>query len=61
MQPVELTCYPAGSAIESVTPDGKKGLALEKGEVDIWLPRIASMWNLLAPVHLTRRLRPCRT
>lgn len=129
MQPDELTYYPAGSTIESVTPDGKKGLtfstrhailgatlkgmvpnarqdtlhegvndqgmtftvnaftrnseptitmpadkvmsildfgtwalgnfkntnevkqALANGEVDIWLPRIESMWNLLAPVH----------
>ena len=25
--------------------------AIEKSEVTIWLPRIASMWNLLAPVH----------
>ena len=129
MQPDELTYYPVGSTIESVTPDGKKGLtfstkhailgatlkgmvpnarqdtlhegvndqgmtftvnaftrnkehqvtmpadkvmsildfgtwalgnfkntsevkqALENGEVDIWMPHIESMWNLLAPVH----------
>ena len=25
--------------------------ALERGEVDIWLPHIESMWSLLAPVH----------
>lgn len=129
MQPDELTYYPTGTLIESVTPDGKKGLsfktkyaifgatlkgmtpnakqdtlheavndqgmsfttnaftrngqpkitlppdkvlsvldygawvlgnfkttdevkkAIESHEVDVWLPNIASMWNLLAPVH----------
>lgn len=129
MQPDELTYYPAGTLIESVTPDGQKGMsfqtkyaifgatlkgmtpnakqdtiheavndqgmsfttnaftrngqakitlppdkvlsvvdygawvlgnfkttaevkkAIESNEVDVWLPNIASMWNLLAPVH----------
>ena len=129
MQPDELTYYPAGTLIESVTPDGKKGMsfktryaifgatlkgmtpdakqdtlheavndqgmsfttnaftrngqsrismppdkvlsvidygawvlgnfkttdevkkAIANNEVDVWLPNIASMWNLLAPVH----------
>lgn len=129
MQPDELTYFPAGSLIESVTPDGKKGMsfktkyaifgttlkgmtldakqdtlheavndqgmsfttnaftrngqstitmssdkvlsvldygawvlgnfkttdevkrAIDNNDVDVWFPRIASMWNLLAPVH----------
>lgn len=129
MQPDELTYFPAGSLIESVTPDGKKGMsfttryailgatlkgmtpnakqdalheavndqgmtftvnaftrnrqteitlptdkvlslvdfgawargnykttgevekAIENNEINVWLPNIASMWNLLAPVH----------
>ena len=129
MQPDELTYFPAGSLIESVTPDGKKGMtfntkyailgatlkgmtpdakqdalheavndqgmsftvnaftrngqseitlpadkvlslvdfgtwalgnykttdevkkAIESNEINVWLPNIASMWNLLAPVH----------
>lgn len=129
MQPDELTYFPAGSSIESVTPDGGKGMsfktkyaifgatlkgmtpnakqdtlheavndqgmsfttnaftrngqskitmpadkvlsvidfgawalgnfrttdevkkAIENNEVDVWFPNIASMWNLLAPVH----------
>lgn len=129
MQPDELTYFPAGSYIESVTPDGSKGMsfhtkyaifgatlkgmvpnakqdtiheavndqgmslttnaftrnsqteitlpadkvismmdygawvlgnfkttdevkkAIENHEIDVWLPHIESMWNLLAPVH----------
>lgn len=129
MQPDELTYFPAGTLIESVTPDGEKGMsfktkyaifgatlkgmtpnakqdtiheavndqgmsfttnaftrngqfkitmppekvlsvvdygawvlgnfkttdevkkAIENGEVNVWLPNIESMWNLLAPVH----------
>lgn len=129
MQPDELTYYPAGSLIQSVTPDGKQGMtfntkyailgatlkglvpnskqdtlheavndqgmtftvnaftrngpseitmpadkvlsitdfgawalgnfkttaevkkAVESNEINVWLPHIASMWNMLAPVH----------
>lgn len=129
MQPDELTYFPAGTRIESVTPDGKQGhtfntkygivgatlkgmvpnakqdmlheavndqgltitanaftentqpkltapldkilsvldfgtwalgnfkntqevkQAIERKDIEVWLPNIASMWNLLAPVH----------